>query len=159
MANEATLRKCLRYADVVIGAILVPGARTPHLVSKEMISLLRERSLIIDISIDQGGCFETSRPTRPSDPTYVVDGITHYCVPNLPSLVARSATYALANITLPYVGALAQGPVAEVLATDPTLARGVVLYRGTVTHAQVARAHQIAHTPLAEVLTAGPADS
>ena len=159
VANEATLRKCLRYADVVIGAILVPGARTPHLVSKEMISLLRERSLIIDISIDQGGCFETSRPTRPSDPTYVVDGITHYCVPNLPSLVARSATYALANITLPYVGALAQGPVAEVLATDPTLARGVVLYRGTVTHAQVARAHQIAHTPLAEVLTAGPADS
>ena len=102
-ANEATLRKVLAYADVVVGAVLIPGARTPHLVTKEMVGLLRDKSLIIDISVDQGGCFETSRPTRLSDPTYVVDGITHYCVPNLPSLVARSATYALANAILPYM--------------------------------------------------------
>lgn len=152
VATEASLRKVLRYADVVIGAVLVPGARTPHLVTKEMIGLLRERSLIIDISIDQGGCFETSRPTRLSDPTYVVDGITHYCVPNLPSLVARSATYALGNITLPYVTALARGPVPVILGGDPVLARGVNLYRGDVTHRRVAEAHGIAYRPLAELL-------
>ena len=108
LATEATLRKVLGYADVVVGAVLIPGARTPHLVTKEMIGLLRDKSLVIDISVDQGGCFETSRPTRLSDPTYVVDGITHYCVPNLPSLVARSASYALANALLPHVSALAE---------------------------------------------------
>ena len=91
-ANEATLRKVLGYADVVVGAVLIPGSRTPHLVTKEMVGMLREKSLIIDISVDQGGCFETSRPTRLSDPTYTVDGITHYCVPNLTSLVARSGS-------------------------------------------------------------------
>jgi alanine dehydrogenase len=152
VTNEFTLRKVLRYADVVIGAILIPGARTPHLVTKEMIGLLRERSLIVDISIDQGGCFETSRPTRLSDPTYVVDGITHFCVPNLPSLVARSATYALGNITLPYITALARGPVPAVLAGDPTLARGVNLYRGKVTHPRVADAHGTEYTPIADLV-------
>jgi alanine dehydrogenase len=152
VTNEFTLRKVLRYADVVIGAILIPGARTPHLVDKEMIGLLRERSLIIDISIDQGGCFETSRPTRLSDPTYVVDGITHFCVPNLPSLVARSATYALSNVTLPAIGALAAGPVPAVLAGDPTVARGVSMYRGQVTQQRVAEAQGAAYVPLAELI-------
>ncbi|MFO7652239.1 MAG: alanine dehydrogenase [Candidatus Krumholzibacteriia bacterium] len=152
VATEASLRKALQYADVVVGAILVPGARTPHLVSKEMIGLMRERSLIVDISIDQGGCFETSRPTRLSDPTYVVDGITHYCVPNLPSLVARSATYALGNIALPYIAALARGPVPVILRGDGTLARGVNVYRGRVTHPRVAEAHGIEHHPLADLL-------
>ena len=119
---------------MVVGAVLIPGARTPHLVTKEMVGLLRDKSLIIDISVDQGGCFETSRPTRLSDPTYVVDGITHYCVPNLPSLVARSATYALSNAILPYVSEVASTPLAEVLAADPTLARGVNVLDGQVTH-------------------------
>ena len=90
------------------GAVLIPGSRTPHLVTKEMIGLLRDKSLIIDISVDQGGCFETSRPTRLSDPTYVVDGITHYCVPNLSSLVARSASYAMSNVIEPYLQAVAE---------------------------------------------------
>jgi alanine dehydrogenase len=153
VATEASLRKVLGYADVVIGAILVPGARTPHLVSKEMIGLLRERSIIIDISIDQGGCFETSRPTRLSDPTYVVDGITHYCVPNLPSLVARSATYALGNIALPFIAALAEGPLRSVLAAQATLARGVNLFRGGITHPRIAEAHGIEYRPLAELLS------
>ncbi len=134
VANEATLRKVLSFANVVVGAVLIPGARTPHLVTKEMVGLLREKSLIIDISVDQGGCFETSRPTRLSDPTYVVDGITHYCVPNLPSLVARSATYALANAILPYISAVAFGPLADVLGADPALARGVNVCGGHITH-------------------------
>jgi alanine dehydrogenase len=137
-ANEATLRKVLAFANVVVGAVLIPGARTPHLVTKEMVGLLRPRSLIIDISVDQGGCFATSRPTRLSDPTYVVDGITHYCVPNLPSLVARSATYALSNVIYPFVAELASAPLGEVLTSDPTLARGVNLLNGHVTHSGLA---------------------
>ncbi len=133
-ANEATLRKVLSYADVVVGAVLIPGARTPHLVTKEMVGLLREKSLIIDISVDQGGCFETSRPTRLSDPTYVVDGIVHYCVPNLTSLVARSSTYALANETLPYVCAASEGTLTKALETQPMMASGINLMAGQVTH-------------------------
>jgi alanine dehydrogenase len=137
-ATEATLRKVLAYADVVVGAVHVPGARTPHLVSKEMMGLLRDRSLVIDISVDQGGCFATSRPTRLSDPTYRVDGVTHYCVPNLPSLVARSATYAVANAVLPLVAALAAGGLDAALAADPALARGVSVRDGRITHPALA---------------------
>lgn len=154
-ANEATLRKVFAYADVVVGAVLIPGARTPHLVTKEMVGLLREKSLIIDISVDQGGCFETSRPTRLSDPTYVVDGITHYCVPNLTSLVARSASYAMSNATLPYVEALAGQPLEQVLAADPALARGVNIMRGQVTHAGLAANLGEQPVPLNSLLTGG----
>ncbi len=132
-ANEASLRKVLAYADVVVGAVLIPGARTPHLITKEMVGLLRENSLIIDISIDQGGCFETSRPTRLSDPTYVIDGIVHYCVPNLTSLVARSATYALANETLPFISAVGEGSLSEALVQEPLLASGINIMAGRVT--------------------------
>ena len=152
MANEATLRKVLPYANMVVGAVLIPGTRTPHLVTKEMVKLLRERSLIFDISIDQGGCFETSRPTRLSDPTYVVHGITHYCVPNLPSLVARSATYALGNITLPYVAALAGGDPATVFRNDITLQRGINIYRGKVVNPHVAAAHGFSPAPIERLL-------
>ena len=150
VANEATLRKVLSYANVVVGAVLIPGVRTPHLVTKEMVGLLRDKSLIIDISVDQGGCFETSRPTRVSDPTYVVDGITHFCVPNLPSLVARSATYALANAILPYVSEVASGPLGEVLAADGTLARGVNVCCGHVTHPGLAMARGCEVVPVRE---------
>jgi len=154
-ATEASLRKVLAYADVVVGAVLIPGARTPHLVTKEMIGLLRDKSLIIDISVDQGGCFETSRPTRLSDPTYVVDGITHYCVPNLASLVARSATYAMANVTLPYVQDLGRQGVAAALAADPVLARGVMIMGGRVTHPALAEVRPGGHVPVAELLSGG----
>jgi alanine dehydrogenase len=152
IANEYTLPKVLRYADVMIGAVLIPGARTPHLVNREMIALMRDQSLIMDISIDQGGCFETSRPTRLSDPTYVVDRITHFCVPNLPSLVARTATYALCNMTLPYISTLAAISLEEACRRDHTLARGVNLYRGKVTHPAVAEAHGLQHVPLKKLL-------
>jgi alanine dehydrogenase len=133
-ATEAALRKVLAYADVVVGAVLIPGTRTPHLVTKDMIGLLRDKSLIIDISVDQGGCFETSRPTRLSDPTYVVDGITHYCVPNLSSLVARSASYAMSNVIEPYLQAVAEQGLEKALSDNATLARGVTTYGGKVTH-------------------------
>ena len=149
-ANEATLRKVLAYANVVVGAVLIPGTRTPHLVTKEMVGLLRSKSLIIDISVDQGGCFATSRPTRLSDPTYIVDGITHYCVPNLPSLVARSATYALSNAITHYVAELAAYPLAKVLASDPTLARGVNILNGHITHRGLAMARDCEAVPVSE---------
>jgi len=154
-ANEATLRKVLGYADVVVGAVLIPGARTPHLVTKEMVGLLRDKSLIIDISVDQGGCFATSRPTRLSDPTYVVDGITHYCVPNLPSLVARSATYALTNAVLPYISAVATGSLPDVLAADAALARGVNIHAGRITHPGLAALHGVEAQPLADFKPGG----
>ncbi|MBK7769885.1 MAG: alanine dehydrogenase [bacterium] len=155
LASEATLRKALSYADVVVGAVLIPGARTPHLVTREMVGLLREKSLVIDISVDQGGCFATSRPTRLSDPTYVVDGVTHFCVPNLPSLVARSSSYALGGAILPYLAAIAaRGPHAA-LAADPSLARGVNVMDGLVTQPGLAAAHGCAWTPVADLLPGG----
>lgn len=151
-ANEATLRKVLTYADVVVGAVLIPGARTPHLVTKEMVGLLRDKSLIIDISVDQGGCFETSRPTRLTDPTYVVDGILHYCVPNLTSLVARSATYALANETLPYVCAASKGSLSEAIADQPLLAAGVNIIAGQVTNSRLAEALGLPTVSLSQLI-------
>ena len=154
-ANEATLRKVLGYADVVVGAILIPGTRTPHLVTKEMIGLLREKSLIIDISIDQGGCFETSRPTRLSDPAYKVDGITHYCVPNLTSLVARSASYAMANATLPYICSVVDQSLEQALAADSALARGVNIMGGQVTHPGLAANLGLDFVPVADLLPGG----
>jgi len=156
-ANEATLRKVLAYAGVVVGAILIPGARTPHLVSKDMIGLLRDKSLILDISVDQGGCFETSRPTRLSDPTYIVDGKTHFCVPNLPSLVARSATYAMTNTIMPFVSAMSAGDLAAAVAADTTLARGVNLFLGQVTHEGLARNRGCELTAINELVKGGNA--
>jgi len=133
-ANEATLAKVFSYANVVVGAVLVPGTRTPHLVSRKMLGHLRPGSLVIDISVDQGGCFETSRPTRLSDPTYTVDGVTHFCVPNLPSLVARSASYALANAAMPYISAVVAGALEQADALPSDLDRGVNILKGQVRH-------------------------
>ncbi|MCP4293119.1 MAG: alanine dehydrogenase [bacterium] len=154
-ANEATLRKVLSYADVVVGAVLIPGAKTPHLVTKEMIGGLRENSLIIDISVDQGGCFETSRPTRLSDPTYVIDGIVHYCVPNLTSLVARSATYALSNETLPYISAISQGDLPDALEREPYLASGINIMGGKITNARLAENLDGSWVPFEDLMTGG----
>lgn len=154
-ACEATLRKVLAYADVVVGAVLIPGTRTPHLVTKEMVGLLRDNSLIIDISVDQGGCFETSRPTRLSDPTYKIDGIVHYCVPNLTSLVARSATYAMANETLPYVGAISDHGLAGAIDSLPMLASGVGLHEGQVTNAGLAEILEKPFAAIGDLLSGG----
>ncbi len=154
-ANEATLRKVLAYADVVVGAVHIPGTRTPHLVTKEMVGLLRENSLIIDISVDLGGCFETSRPTRLSDPTYVIDGIVHYCVPNLTSLVARSATYALANETLPYISAVSDGNMAEAIISEPLLASGINIMGGQITQPGLGTILGVDFVPVSEIISGG----
>src|SRR5436190_166898 len=123
---------------LVIGAVLVHGARAPHVITREQLKLMKERAVLVDVSIDQGGCFETSRPTTHTDPVYEVDGITHYCVTNMPGAVPITSTYALTNATLPYVLALADHGPREAVARDPGLRLGVNVASGAVTHPAVA---------------------
>jgi alanine dehydrogenase len=126
-------------ADVVIGAVLVVGAAAPKLVTREMVKRMRPGAVLVDISIDQGGCFETSRPTTHADPTYSVDGVIHYCVTNMPGAVPRTSTFALTNATLPFVRALADLGWRDALKRDPHLARGLNVHEGVITHEAVAR--------------------
>ena len=139
MANASTTREQVLGADLVVGAVLVPGARAPKLVSADDVRDMRDGSVLVDISIDQGGCFETSRPTTHDDPTFVHDGVVHYCVTNMPGVVPRTATLALNNITLPYVRTIAEKGWRQAIADDPHLANGVNVARGTVWHEAVAK--------------------
>jgi alanine dehydrogenase len=143
-----TIEEQIVQADVVIGAVLVAGARAPKLVSTEMVSHMRPGSVIVDISIDQGGCFETSHVTTHTNPTYVTSGVVHYCVGNMPGAVPHTSTYALTNATLPHVVALARKGLDGALRDDRTLARGVNVFQGSVTNAPVADAHGLPYTPL-----------
>ncbi|MCC7271800.1 MAG: alanine dehydrogenase [Alphaproteobacteria bacterium] len=133
------IEKHVREADLVIGAVLVPGAAAPKLVSRQLVAAMKPGSVIVDISIDQGGCFATSRPTTHAAPTYVVDGVVHYCVTNMPGAVARTSTFALNNATLPFVLALADKGHRQALADDRHLLAGLNLCAGRVTHEAVAR--------------------
>jgi len=134
-----TIERCVADADLVIGAVLVPGAAAPKLVSEAMIKRMRPGSVVVDIAIDQGGCFATSRPTTHADPVYLVHGVTHYCVTNMPGAVARSSAQALNNATLPYVKALADKGWKQALAADAGLKAGLNVLEGRVVHAAVAR--------------------
>jgi alanine dehydrogenase len=142
----------LPRADLVIGAVLVHGARAPLLIHREQLALMKPRAVLVDVSIDQGGCFETSRPTTHSDPTYEVDSITHYCVTNMPGAVPITSTYALTNATLPYALALADHGVVGAMTRDPGLRAGVNVACGAVTNAAVADAVGLSFTPVDEVL-------
>ena len=133
------IERAVTEADLVIGAVLVPGAAAPKLVTEAMIKGMRAGSVVVDIAIDQGGCFATSRPTTHADPVYVQHGVTHYCVTNMPGAVARSSALALTNATLPYVKALADKGWHEALASDPGLEAGLNVVDGRVVHAAVAR--------------------
>lgn len=139
-------------ADVVIGAVLIPGSPAPRLVSEDMVRQMKPGSVVVDLSIDQGGCLETSRPTDLDDPTFTVHGVVHYCVPNLTANIARTASRALATAALPYLTNLAQDGLDDALRRDPGLADGVYLYRGKLVHEGVGRALGIAVTPLGELL-------
>ena len=134
-------------ADLVIGAVLVPGAAAPKLVSRDLVKAMKPGAAIVDISIDQGGCFETSHPTTHADPTFVVDGVVHYCVANMPGAVPRTSTYALNNATLPFVLALADQGWARALAADEHLRRGLNVALGRVTHPEVAAALNLPYVP------------
>jgi alanine dehydrogenase len=139
-SSTLAIEEMLPLADLVIGAVLVHGDRAPHVVSREQLKLMRPQAVLVDVSIDQGGCFETSRPTTHSDPTYEVDGITHYCVTNMPGAVPITSTYALTNATLPYVIELAELGVEEALARNPGLRGGLNVQGGEITHPAVAGA-------------------
>ncbi|MBX5474726.1 MAG: alanine dehydrogenase [Thermoleophilia bacterium] len=154
MSSTLQVEESIAKADVVIGAVLIPGARAPKLVTREMLREMKHAAVIVDVAIDQGGCIETARPTTHSDPVYEVDGVTHYCVANMPGGVPITSTKALTNATLPYVEAIAEHGLAGAVARDPALARGVNVLGGKITHAAVAEAHGLEFTPLEDALPA-----
>jgi alanine dehydrogenase len=152
MSSTLQVEESVAEADLVIGAVLIPGARAPKLVTREMLSELKPGAVLVDVAIDQGGCIETARPTTHSDPVYEVDGIVHYCVANMPGGVPVTSTKALTNATLPYVEAIADHGLAEAVARDRALARGVNVLEGKITYEAVAEAHGLEFTPLEDVL-------
>jgi alanine dehydrogenase len=152
MSSTLQIEESLRHADVVIGAVLIPGAVAPKLVTREMVAGMKEGSVLADVAIDQGGCAETSRPTTHSEPVYTVEGVTHYCVANMPGAVPITSTKALTNATLPYVEEIADYGLAEAVARDHALARGVNVVDGKVTYEAVAEAHGLDYQPLEDVL-------
>ncbi len=139
-SNPYNIARSVAYADLLIGAVLIPGARAPHLVAEEMVKGMKPGAVIVDVSVDQGGCVETTRPTSHSDPTYVRHGIVHYAVPNMPGLVPRTSTFALTNATLPYILFLAERGLDAALAENAALAAGLNVRAGEITHPAVAQA-------------------
>lgn len=139
-ATRDAIEHYVKEADLVVGAVLVPGAAAPKLVTKSMIKSMKQGAVIVDVAIDQGGCIETSRPTTHSDPTYVLDGVVHYCVTNMPGAVPRTATFALNNATLPFIVSLANKGYAKALKDDPYLLAGLNVCQGRITYAAVAEA-------------------
>jgi alanine dehydrogenase len=156
-STTLAVEEMLPRADLVIGAVLVHGARAPYVVRREQLALMKPGSVLVDVAIDQGGCFETSRPTTHRDPTFEVDGITHYCVANMPGAVPITSTHALTNATLPYAIALADHGVAGAIARDPGLRPGVNVAAGKVTHKAVAEGVGMEYAPVEEALELGRA--
>jgi alanine dehydrogenase len=151
MSHPFNIAELVSQADVVIGAVLIPGAEAPKLVTRKMLSSMKRGSVIVDVAVDQGGCFETTRPTTHSDPVYEVDGVVHYCVTNMPGAVPRTSTLALTNATFPYVSKLARGLPAA-LKRDPLISEGINVYDGEVTCKPVAEAQGLKYRPVAELL-------
>jgi alanine dehydrogenase len=147
-SDRHTILETIERADLVIGAILITGARAPRLVRREDLARMKNGSVIVDVAIDQGGCVETSRPTTHRQPTYVVDGVVHYCVTNMPGAVGRTSTYALCNVTLPYVLQIARHGWLPVAESSPGIADGVNIARGRVTNQAVAATFGLPYTPL-----------
>ena len=151
-SNKREVELAVQDADMVIGAVLVPGAKAPTLISNDMVSRMKSGSILVDISIDQGGCFEDSRPTTHAEPTYRVHDSVFYCVANMPGAVPHTSTYALTNVTLPYTVALANKGWQQAMREDPNLALGLNTHGGQLTNEPVAAAHGMPHTDLSEVL-------
>ena len=156
MSSSLQIQESVARADLVVGAVLIPGALAPKLISREMVTGMNEGSVIADVAIDQGGCVETSRPTTHSEPVFIVDGVIHYCVANMPGAVPVTSTKALTNATLPYVEAIADHGLRMAIERDPALARGVNVLDGRVTYEAVAEAHGLEYTPLEDVLRLSP---
>ncbi|MBF8292467.1 MAG: alanine dehydrogenase [Steroidobacteraceae bacterium] len=148
-STTESIERLVTQADLVIGAVLVTGAAAPRLVTRDMVRRMEKGAVLVDISIDQGGCFETSKPTTHADPTYVVDGVVHYCVTNMPGAVPRTSTFALTNATLPYARALADLGWRKALERDAGFAAGLNVHEGAITHEAVALALGMSYRPLA----------
>jgi alanine dehydrogenase len=151
-SNPLTVAEAVKRADLLIGAVLVKGARAPRLVTREMIATMTPGTVVVDVAVDQGGCIETTRPTSHSNPTYLVDGVVHYGVTNMPGAVPRTSTYGLSNATLQYLLRIAGKGAEAAIAADPALAKGVNAYRGKITYAAVAEAFGLEYTPLDTLL-------
>ena len=151
-ANPYTIAEAVKRADLLIGAVLVKGAKAPCLVTGEMIRRMEPGSVVVDVAVDQGGCCDTICPTSHSDPVYVVDGVLHYGVTNMPGAVPRTSTYALSNATLPYLMKLTGEGISQAIKNDPALAKGVNVYNGRVTYQAVAEALNLEYTPLSSLL-------
>jgi len=156
-ASTLSIEEMLPEVDLVIGAVLVHGAKAPHVITRDQLSLMKRQAVLVDVSIDQGGCFETSRPTTHTDPTYEVDGITHYCVANMPGAVPITSTYALTNATMPYIVHLAGAGVHKAVEQNPGLKLGVNVAAGEVTYAPVAEAVGMQSVDVDKALSAVPA--
>ena len=156
MSSTLQVEESIVEADVVIGAVLIPGAIAPKLISREMVAAMKDGAVLCDVAIDQGGCAETSKPTTHSDPVYVVDGVTHYCVANMPGAVPVTSTKALTNVTLPFAEEIAGYGLAQAVARDPALARGVNVLDGKITYEAVAEAHNLDFQPLEDLLPLSP---
>jgi len=152
MSGSYNIRRLLPAADVVIGAVLIPGAKAPHLLTREDLKLMRKGSILVDVAIDQGGCFETSRPTTHTDPVYEVDGVQHYCVANIPGAVAITSTLALTNATLPYALKIANLGWKEACLKNKDILKGLNVVEGKITYSAVAEAFGLPYTPASQVL-------
>jgi len=152
MSNKYNIMEEIKDADLVVGAVLIPGAKAPHLVTEDMIKEMKEGSVITDVAIDQGGCVETTYPTTHDDPVFTKHGVVHYSVANMPGAVARTSTFALTNSTLPYALDLANKGYKKALLEDDALAKGLNVYEGNITYKAVADAFDMEYTPLSEVL-------
>ena len=152
MSNPIAIARAAARADLLVGAVLIPGAAAPKLVTRAMVSGMKKGSVIVDVAVDQGGCIETTHPTTHSAPTYEVDGVVHYCVANMPGAVPRTSTFALTNVTFPYLLRIARKGLKQALKEDPSLGPGVNTYAGKLTCAPVAEAQGLAYTPLESLL-------
>ena len=151
-SNPLNIAEAVRRADLLVGAVLIKGAKAPKLVTREMIASMTPGSVVVDVAVDQGGCIESTHPTTHSNPTFFVDGVLHYCVANMPGAVPRTSTYALSNATLPYVAKLADLGTEAAVHADSALAKGVNIYQGSITYPGVAEAFGLAYVPLASLL-------
>lgn len=152
MSSPATIRKLVKKADVVIGAVLIPGAKAPRLVTRDMLKTMKKGSVLVDVAIDQGGCFETSRATTHGDPIFVIDGVVHYCVANMPGAVAKTSTLALTNVTLPYALQIANQGWKGAMQANDEIKAGANVINGKVTYKAVAEAFGLVYTPVGKLL-------
>ncbi|GAB6908681.1 hypothetical protein JCM12296A_45210 [Desulfosarcina cetonica] len=152
MSSPATVRDLVKRADVVIGAVLIPGAKTPKLVTRDMLKTMKTGAVMVDVAIDQGGCFETSKATTHSHPTFVVDGVVHYCVANMPGAVAKTSTLALTNATIPYAVEIADKGWKRAMRENPEIGKGANVVGGKITYKSVAEAFELPYTSVDAII-------